>query len=283
MDVIAMKKNNLQFLNSPNYSFIFSFENEYNHKTTINWLHHNWTWSIYLSFAYLVLILSLRKFMSTRSALNTKPGLIVWNTILAIFSTLGAARSLPEFVYGIKEIGLHHSICDTSYLTQNRITAFWAFAFIMSKAPELGDTLFIVLRKQNLTFLHTAHHSITLVSSWFVYKDYVGISRWFITMNYSVHTVMYSYFALRAMNVKLPKAISMAITTAQVTQMIIGFYVSLYASTMYYKGQQCDITRNAAITSVVVYLFYFYLFGKFFIDSYVVNKKTGRPIKEKRN
>ena len=41
-----------------------------------------------------------------------------------------------------------------SYLTTNKVSALWTWLFIASKIPELGDTAFIVLRKQKLIFLH---------------------------------------------------------------------------------------------------------------------------------
>ena len=35
-----------------------------------------------------------------------------------------------------------------------QVMAFWTWMFTMSKIAELGDTAFIILRKQNLIFLH---------------------------------------------------------------------------------------------------------------------------------
>ena len=37
---------------------------------------------------------------------------------------------------------------------QVKVSSFWSWLFTLSKIPELGDTLFIVLRKQQLIFLH---------------------------------------------------------------------------------------------------------------------------------
>lgn len=46
------------------------------------------------------------------------------------------------------------------------MAGFWATMFVLSKVPELGDTIFIVLRKQPLIFLHWYHHATVLVYSW---------------------------------------------------------------------------------------------------------------------
>lgn len=43
--------------------------------------------------------------------------------------------------------------------------------------------------------------------------------RWFMTINCAVHAAMYTYYALRAMNVTLPHFIAPCITTAQMSQM----------------------------------------------------------------
>lgn len=51
----------------------------------------------------------------------------------------------------------------------------WAFCF--SKLPELIDTVFIVLRKQPLIFLHWYHHASVLVYCWFSYQDYSSTGR----------------------------------------------------------------------------------------------------------
>ena len=39
---------------------------------------------------------------------------------------------------------------------------------------ELGDTVFIVLRKTNLIFLHWYHHIATLIYCWNAYAEQTG-------------------------------------------------------------------------------------------------------------
>uniref|UniRef100_A0A1B0D5J0 Elongation of very long chain fatty acids protein n=1 Tax=Phlebotomus papatasi TaxID=29031 RepID=A0A1B0D5J0_PHLPP len=108
------------------------------------------------------------------------------------------------------------------FIEQDKVSGFWTWLFVLSKLPELGDTIFIVLRKQPLIFLHWYHHITVLMYSWFSYTEYTASARWFIVMNYCVHSLMYSYYALRAMRFHPPRFISMLITTLQLTQMVIG-------------------------------------------------------------
>jgi elongation of very long chain fatty acids protein 6 len=45
---------------------------------------------------------------------------------------------------------------------------------------ELGDTAFIVLRKQKLINLHWIHHVLTLCYCFFVFADQPGTARWMV-------------------------------------------------------------------------------------------------------
>ena len=90
--------------------------------------------------------------------LNLLPDLLKFNPIfpffLALFSIMGALRTWPEFLHVLSEHGIYHSLCIPSFIEKDRVAGYWTFMFVMSKVPELGDTIFIVLRKQPLIFLH---------------------------------------------------------------------------------------------------------------------------------
>ena len=80
--------------------------------------------------------------------------LAAWSACLATFSIVGFSRTFPELLHTLLSGGVEESVCNTSYLTTNKVSALWTWLFIASKIPELGDTAFIVLRKQKLIFLH---------------------------------------------------------------------------------------------------------------------------------
>lgn len=142
--------------------------------------------------------------------------------------------------------------------------------FVLSKLPELGDTLFIVLRKQPLIFLHWYHHITVLLYSWFSYTEYTASARWFVVMNYCVHSIMYSYYALKAMRYSPPKAISMVITALQLTQMIVGCAINIWAYQYLSQGQkECGISRVNIKFSLTMYFSYFVLFARFFYNAYL--------------
>ena len=77
----------------------------------------------------------------------------------------------------------------------------------MSPLP-LGDTLFIILRKQQLIFLHWYHHITVLIYVWYSYMDHTAPGQWFLVMNYTVHALMYTYYAFRSMKFKISKWVS---------------------------------------------------------------------------
>ena len=76
---------------------------------------------------------------------------------------------------------------DSVSLQRNIVARFRITIFCISKVPELIDTLFIVLRKQKLIFLHWFHHATVLIYAWYSYHDWTASGRWFVFMNYTVH------------------------------------------------------------------------------------------------
>lgn len=72
----------------------------------------------------------------------------------------------------------------------NQVWAFYAYAFVLSKVPELGDTIFIVLRKQPLIFLHWYHHITVLLYSWYSYSEYIAPARWESEITYLIYISM---------------------------------------------------------------------------------------------
>lgn len=260
------------------YTHIFGFESLFESHEFVNklgeWMRDNWHKSFLYSLIYIMFIFLGQMFMRSRERYELRLPLILWNLGLAIFSVTGAIRVWPEFLYAVKEKGIVYSVCDNSYAYG--ITGFWVYMFIMSKLPELVDTIFIVFRKQKLIFLHWYHHATVLIYCWYSYSDFSATGRWFMTMNYFVHGLMYSYYACKAMRLPVPLFISKIITTSQIVQMILGCYVNwiAYETKMYQPETQCNISYQNIYSSFVMYLSYFALFFNFFLNVYVFSSKS---------
>ena len=135
----------------------------------------------------------------SRPAFDLRGPLTGWSMFLAMFSIMGAARTLPEFMHTLYTHGFYHSLCIPSFIENDRVSGFWTWMFVLSKVPELGDTIFIVLRKQKLIFLHWYHHVTVLIYCWYSFSQYTAPARWFVVMNFIVHSIMYTYYAFRAL------------------------------------------------------------------------------------
>ncbi|RWS08109.1 elongation of very long chain fatty acids protein 6-like protein, partial [Dinothrombium tinctorium] len=235
-----------QYLLSPNYSFTFGFEQRFKHQQNREWMKEHWHEAFFWVAGYMIVIFSIKAFMRNRPPFNLRRALAIWSTLLAAFSILGFMRTLPEMIHILSNFGFYHSVCNPCYVEVTRVSGYWAWMFALSKVPELGDTVFIVLRKQKLIFLHWYHHITVLLFTWYFYWQHISPARWYICMNYMVHSIMYSYYALRAFGFRLPKLLAMSITASQIIQMIIGCYVTYYGIAVQAEGRFCQITDKTA-------------------------------------
>lgn len=68
------------------------------------------------------------------------------------------------------------------------------------------------------------------------------VTRWYVVLNYGVHSLMYPYFAVKALQVRVPTVFANILTTVQFLQMIVGFTVNILS--LYYLSELHTI-RNA--------------------------------------
>jgi len=265
-----------------NYSYMFNFEQEFEHSVVRVWMENNWrgvcAWA---SGIYLLLIFGGQLIMANRQPFQLRGPLTVWNIMLALFSITGAARTFPEFIYTFSTQGFHHSLCVPSFIERDRVSGFWTWMFVLSKVPELGDTIFIVLRKQRLIFLHWYHHVTVLIYCWYSFSEYTAPARWFVVMNFAVHSLMYTYYAFRALRFRIPQYVAMVITTLQLVQMVVGCLVNYIAYTLKRRGVECGVSDTNLQLSLLMYTSYFVLFARFFYNTYFKRRQGVKMGEEK--
>ena len=147
-------------------------------------------------------------------------------------------------------------------------TGFWVMLFIFSKVPELIDTVFIVIRKKPLIFLHWYHHITVLLFCWNAYATKAASGLYFVAMNYSVHALMYGYYCLQALDA-CPKSFPpILITASQILQMFVGTGVCISCWYYKYQGRPCANEMSNLIAGAAMYGSYLYLFMDFAVRRY---------------
>ncbi|PAV62662.1 hypothetical protein WR25_20397 [Diploscapter pachys] len=261
-----------------NFSLILPLENNFDAVKSTVWMQNNWHHSFTWSLAYVVVIFGGRKLMANRKPFDLEIPLFIWNALLAVFSLMGFIRMAPEWLWSWNDNSFVYSICVSSYA--QGVTGFWTEQFAMSKVAELLDTVFIVARKKPLIFLHWYHHISVLVYTWHAYKDHTASGRWFIFMNYGVHAFMYTYYALRAARIWVPKPAAMLITILQISQMVMGVIIGVTVYRTKSSGESCQQTWENLGLCFLIYLSYFLLFCNFFYHAYL--KKNNRYVKAEK-
>lgn len=240
------------------------------------WLENNVSIPVMSTAAYLAVIFYGQKWMANRKPMNLKWLLFAWNMGLAIFSLLGTIRLVEDMTHILMHYDFNSTICMTGPCN---LRGFWIRVFALSKVAELGDTVLIILRKRPLIFLHVYHHISVLFFTWMATAEGASFGRYFMAVNFLVHSCMYFYFALCTIGIKPPKWVSMSITSLQIVQMVAGIFVVYYANDQLSRGNHCDVRPSTIRNALVMYASYFVLFVNFFIQAYI--KPRGSTVKAK--
>lgn len=190
--------------------------------------------------------------------------LLLWNMLLAVFSFFGFAVIFPELVHDIRTLGALGTLCPAARgsLFGSGARGVVMLAFMLSKVPELLDTAFLIARGKPVGFLHWFHHFSVLSYCWFAYARLSSNGFYFATMNYAVHALMYTYYALQAAGAR--PTWGAIVTRVQIAQMIAGcVIVGASAWLQLVHGRACeDPTVLAA--AAAIYTSYLALFVRFF-------------------
>lgn len=259
---------------------LHSMEERFNQTAATNLMIEMRHYSLYISAFYVATIFGIKKFMQNRPKYDLRQPLLMWSLGLSLFSIWGFWNAGVFHLRHVFEHGWKAGTCDP--VVKDYRIALWTWLFVLSKLPELVDTYFIVLRKQKLIFLHWYHHITVFTYCWYNYSHFTNPQGWFMTMNLLVHSIMYSYYAIRASNVYRPPIwVNMVITSLQLLQMMGGTAVNMYVffNMRYTPDWYCDgdveTTYLFVGVAFAMYASYFALFVQFFYSVYI-----SKPSKE---
>jgi hypothetical protein len=251
----------------------FRWEVGYEFYNRLQWMQHHSAIPIIASVLYVGMIFGGRLLMKNRPAWNCRKSMAAWNLGLSLFSFVGMIRTLPQLVHNLTSMSIRDNFCkDPSVTFFSGTTGLWVQLFILSKFPELFDTFFVVIHKKPLLFLHWYHHITVLLYCWHSYVTKSPYGLFFVVMNYSVHAIMYGYYFLMAVGMKPKWLNAMFITGAQISQMVVGVIVTVFAFYFYCtesdEQNPCFIHKEDCTAAFIMYGSYLYLFLQFFSARY---------------
>jgi len=223
------------------------------------WMAQHWEVPIAFCVAYVIAVFGIQWLMKgdKTKGFELRWPLIIWNWFLAIFSMMGAYNVVPTIWKTVSVEGLSGDMCSTTSEMANP----WVLLFILSKIPELIDTMFLVLRKRPVIFLHWYHHIATLLYCWDAWAHQIPNGGWFAMMNLIIHSIMYSYFALTAYGTRFSNPTRLMITALQISQMIFGLMIVVHNIVV------CNTHPVNYLFGFIMYASYAVLFIQLFVQS----------------
>jgi len=256
-------------------------ENElkiFNMRDSVIWNDEHWQIPYIFLVLYLITLFFVPRIMESREPFKNKNILFWWNVGLSLFSFAGVYNVVPRVLFsqkaGLLTQGYYEAICGHTDWFANGWCGLFCCLFVYSKIYELGDTFWKLLRKSPVSFLHWYHHCTVLVYACHSSKAACSVGIWFCAMNYSVHFIMYGYYAITQTSLKnWAKQWGIIITTLQIMQMFAGLFILLSAAHFKIRGYECHSDEGNILFGLLIYASYAVLFINFFIQRWICPPK----------
>jgi len=209
--------------------YLFGIEKNFDYWQAYFWFTENWKLCYYFIAVYLVAIICGKHLMKTRDPFQVHGSQLIWNIFLASFNTIIWYRVIPELKYTVQVHNFNFSVCQTGSVQHKQALAIWGWLFAMSKVLQLGDTAFIVLQKKPVKFWHWFHHAATLYLVWSISVFPSGLHKYFMAINVFAQSFMYSKYAMKSLNIRIPKTFKIGIVMVQSFQTFVMVFLTGYS------------------------------------------------------
>lgn len=208
------------------------------------------------------------------------------NLILTIVSLSLLLMFAQELIPMLYRHGIYFAICDHAAWTEHMTVLY--YLNYLAKYYEFTDTIFLVLKRKKLTFLHTYHHGATALLCYTQLIGTTSISWVPITLNLGVHVVMYWYYFLAAHGIRVWW--KEWVTRFQILQFIIDLVFIYYATSIKVGHaiapeticKTCAGTPLATVSGCAIISSYLVLFIAFYIEVYRKHSKKAKVVKRVR-
>lgn len=158
---------------------------------------------------------------------------VLHNLALAVYSGwtfVGMVSAVRQTIPSIKNqdglAGTVHSLCkiheDTGSGLWESGLSFYGWLFYLSKFYEVVDTAIILAKGRKSSTLQTYHHAGAMMCMWAGIRYMSPPIFLFVVFNSGIHTLMYTYYTLTTLHIRVPNVIKRSLTTLQISQFIIG-------------------------------------------------------------
>ncbi|KAK3499867.1 putative fatty acid elongase [Neurospora hispaniola] len=228
---------------------------------------------------YYTIIFGGRELMRNREPFKLRTLFLIHNFYLTAISAILLALFIEQLLPIVVRGGIFHAICHIDGGWTQPLVVLYYLNYL-TKYLELLDTCFLFLKKKPLTFLHCYHHGATALLCYTQLIGSTSVSWVPITLNLTVHVVMYWYYFQSARGIRIWW--KEWITRLQIIQFIIDLGFVYFASYTYFTSTyfpwmpnagKCAGEEFAAFSGIGILSSYLVLFISFYFATY---KKDGK-------
>lgn len=229
---------------------------------------------------YYTVIFGGRELMRNREPFKLKTLFLIHNLYLTAISAILLALFIEQILPIVVRRGVFHAICHYDGGWTQPLVVLYYLNYLI-KHLELLDTVFLFLKKKPLTFLHCYHHGATALLCYTQLIGSTAVSWVPITLNLTVHVVMYSYYFQSARGIRVWW--KEWVTRLQIIQFIIDLGFVYFASWTYFTSTYfpwlpnagtCAGEEFAAFSGIAIISSYLVLFISFYLVTYKKHGKT---------